>query len=61
MRICNKCDEPTIGIEIDGTILDNCPSCGIVEGETYESNFSTEPNEQLADLFNSWATIYSKQ
>jgi len=62
MRICDHCLEPTVGIEIDGTILDNCDNCGIVEGETHEDNsgnFSAQPNEQIADLFKSFAQIHS--
>jgi len=62
MKVCDHCLEPVVGIETDGTILDNCDNCGIVEGATHEDNsgnFSAQPNEQLSSLFQSFGQVYS--
>lgn len=36
MKYCNHCLEPSVPIEIDGTLLDYCENCGLIEGETHE-------------------------
>lgn len=58
MKICNNCTEETTGINQNGSILDYCHNCGVVEGETTEVKEERVPNSQLNDLFQGWAKIF---